>query len=147
MKNLICPVSSETINENTVRITALWVVLLTALFIAVPNPFVPLYLIFDFYIRAFTKSRYSPLSWISAGISRSLQLSPKMIDKAPKVFAGRVGLLFSFAMLLLFLLGAQVAALSAASVLILFAFLECGLNFCAGCWVYTYVVIPLYRDK
>ena len=147
MKKLICPVSSETINENVVRITAMWVVLLTALFIAVPNPFVPLYLIFDFYLRAFTKSRYSPLSWISSRISRSLKLSPKMIDKAPKVFAGRVGLLFSVAMLLLFLLGAQVAALSTASVLILFAFLECGMNFCAGCWVYTYVVIPLYRDK
>ena len=29
--------------------------------------------------------------------------------------------------------------------LVAFAFLECGLNFCAGCWVYTYVVYPLVR--
>lgn len=147
MKNIICPVSDERANENVVRITAFWVILLTGLFIAVPNPFIPFYLAFDFYIRAFTKSRYSPLSWISAGIARSLSLTPRWIDKAPKIFAARVGFLFTLAMLALTITGLPVAAVSTASVLVLFAFLECGLNFCAGCWVYTYIVLPVYRDK
>jgi hypothetical protein len=147
MKKIICPVSDQRANENVVRITAFWVILLTGLFILVPNPFIPLYLAVDFYIRAFTKSRYSPLSWISAGIVRSLNLTPHWIDKAPKIFAARVGFLFSLTMLVFTITGLPVAAVSTASVLVLFAFLECGLNFCAGCWVYTYIVLPVYRDK
>ena len=147
MKNLICPISSEKVNENVVRVTALWVVLLTALFIAIPNPIIPIYLAFDFYIRAFTKSKYSPLSWISTGVVRKLNFEPHLIDRAPKVFAARVGLLFSILMFTLVLFGMTSAAVVTGSVLVLFAFLECGLNFCAGCWVYTYIVLPLYRER
>lgn len=147
MKNIICPISTEKVNENVVRITAFWVVMLTALFIAVPNPIIPLFLAFDFYIRAFTKSNYSPLSWMSAGIARSLHLTPVLIDRAPKIFAARIGLLFSILMLALFIGGFPVVAIITGSILVLFAFLECGLNFCAGCWVYTYVVLPIYRQQ
>lgn len=147
MKEIICPISNEKANENVVRITAFWVVMLTALFILVPNVYVPLYLAMDFYIRAFTKSKYSPLSWMSAGVARWMNLEPHWIDKAPKIFAARVGLLFSILMFSLVVFGLTVPAVIAASVLVLFAFLECGLNFCAGCWVYTYIVAPLYRDK
>jgi hypothetical protein len=147
MKNIICPVSSEKANENVVRITAFWVIMLTGLFIIFPNPYIPLYLAIDFYIRAFTKSRYSPLSWISAGIARSLRLSPRWIDKAPKIFAARVGFLFAVMISAFTLSGVSVAATSSASVLVLFAFLECGLNFCAGCWVYTYIVLPVYKER
>lgn len=147
MKNIICPVSNEKANENVVRITAFWVIMLTGLFIIFPNPYIPLYLAIDFYIRAFTKSRYSPLSWISAGIARSLRSTPHWIDKAPKIFAARVGFLFAVMISAFTLSGVSVAATSAASVLVLFAFLECGLNFCAGCWVYTYIVLPVYKER
>jgi hypothetical protein len=147
MREIICPISSEKANENVVRITAFWVIMLTGLFILVPNPYIPLYLAVDFYIRAFTKSKFSPLSWMSAGITRWLKLEPHMIDKAPKIFAARVGLLFSILMFSMAIFGLVVPAVIIASVLVLFAFLECGLNFCAGCWVYTYIVVPLYRDK
>jgi hypothetical protein len=85
--------------------------------------------------------------WISAGIGRSLNFTPRWIDKAPKIFAARVGFLFSMLMLVLTLSGVTIAAISTASVLVLFAFLECGLNFCAGCWVYTYIVLPVYRER
>lgn len=147
MKNIICPVSNEKANENIVRITAFWVILLTGLFIVFPNPYIPLYLAIDFYIRGFTKSRYSPISWISAGIARSLRFTPRWIDKAPKIFAARIGFLFAVMISAFTLSGVSVAATSSASVLVLFAFLECGLNFCAGCWVYTYIVLPVYKDR
>ncbi len=147
MKKIICPISTEKVNENVVRITASWVVLLSVIFIAIPNSFIPIYLMLDFYIRAFTKLKYSPLSWISAGISRGLKLTPGFIDRAPKIFAARIGLLFSIMMFAMSTFGFIVPAETIAGVLVLFAFLECGLNFCAGCWVYTYIVIPLYRDK
>jgi hypothetical protein len=45
------------------------------------------------------------------------------------------------------LLGWSLFAYISGSTLVLFAFLECGLNFCAGCWVYTYVVYPLVRGR
>jgi len=139
-------VSSARANEHIVRITAFWVILLTGLFIAFPNPYIPLFLVLDFSLRAFTKSRYSPLSWISAGLARLFRLTPAWIDKAPKIFAARIGFLFSVIMFALVLPGLTTAAVVAGSILSLFAFLECGLNFCAGCWVYTYIVLPLYRD-
>ncbi|MCF8346768.1 MAG: DUF4395 domain-containing protein [Bacteroidales bacterium] len=147
MKHLICPISEEKINESVVRITAFWVVILTGLFVAFPHPAIPLYLAIDFYIRAFTKLRFSPLSRISYTMSGFFGLPERTIDKAPKVFAARVGLLFSLLILLFTLVGVPAAAISTAGVLILFAFLECGLNFCAGCWVYTYIVLPIYRNK
>lgn len=127
--------------------TALWVVLLSGIYLLIPNPYIPLYLGIDFYIRAFTKASYSPLSWISHQFVKILNLPIHMIDKAPKIFAARIGFIFSLSVLILTLLGLTAVAIPVASVLILFAFLECGLNFCAGCWVYTYIVIPLYRDK
>ena len=147
MKNIICPISNEKANENVVRITAFWVIILTGSFIFSPNPYIPLFLLFDFYIRAFTKFRYSPLSWLSARINKIAGLQPNLIDKAPKIFAARIGLVFSVLMFILFILGMTNVAIITGAVLVLFAFLECGLNFCAGCWVYTYVVIPFYRKQ
>jgi hypothetical protein len=147
MKNLICPVSNQKANENVVRITAFWVILLTGFYIVMPNIYLPIYLLIDFYIRAFTRLRYSPLSWISAGLARSINLAPTWIDKAPKIFAARVGLLFSIIILALTITGLPTVDVVVASVLAVFAFMECGLNFCAGCWVYTYIVIPVYGNR
>jgi hypothetical protein len=147
MKSIICPISHEKVNESVVRLTALWVVLLMSVFLVLPNPFIPLYLIFDFYVRAFTRSRFSPLSKLSTELVIRFKLPTHLINKAPKIFAARIGLLFSIIIFAFTLVGFIVPAIITSSVLILFAFLECGLNFCAGCWVYTYIVIPLYRDK
>jgi len=143
MKQIICPVSPERVDENVVRFTALWVVLLTALFILYPNPYIPAYLAIDFFVRAFTRSGYSPLSWFSSRLVKGFRMDGVQIDKAPKIFAARIGFTFSVAMAILALAGLQNAAVIAGAVLTLFAFLECGLNFCAGCWVYTYIVYPI----
>ncbi len=147
MKNIICPVSPLRVDENIVRFTALWVVLLAGVTVLVPNIYIPVYLAFDFYLRAFTKARYSPLSWISMQFVKALKLKPHLIDKAPKIFASRIGLSLTVLMAVAALLGFTTLLISIGAVLMLFAFLECGVNFCAGCWVYTYIVLPLYKDK
>lgn len=147
MKNIICPVSQEKVNEYVVRVTAFWIIMLTALYIAIPNLLIPVFLVTDFYIRAFTRYRYSPVSWLSAGITRRAGFGQVWIDKAPKVFAARIGLVLSLMILVFTLTGFPALATVVASILVFFAFLECGINFCAGCWVYTYVVLPLYRNK
>ena len=147
MKSLICPISSERVNENVVRINALFVVILLGIFLIVPNPVIPAVLAVDFFIRAFTKLNYSPLSWLATQLVSQAGIPFVALDKAPKIFAARVGFLFSIIILAFSIAGLAIPAIVTAGVLTLFATLECGFNFCAGCWVYTYVVIPVYKDR
>ena len=140
---LICPVSTERVDENQVRITALGVVITMGAFFLTGSPVFPALLAVDFYIRAFTRMRYSPLGWLGYLLVKTIGLQPVLIDKAPKVFAARVGFLLTFITTAAALSGLQVLAVVTGATLVGFAFLECGLNFCAGCWIYTYVVYPL----
>jgi hypothetical protein len=145
LNQLICPVSPERVDENRVRATAFGVVITMGAFLFTGNAIFPAILALDFYIRAFTKLKYSPLSLLAHGLIRLLGTRPLMIDKAPKVFAARIGLLLATVTTAAALLGLPWLAIALGSTLVLFAFLECGLNFCAGCWVYTYIVYPLVR--
>ena len=147
LTQLICPVSPERVDENRVRITALFVVLVMGMFFISASPIFPLLLAVDFFIRAFTKLSYSPLSYLASLSVKVIGAQTVLIDKAPKVFAARIGLLFTMVTALGALLHWPLVAYLSGSVLVLFAFLECGLNFCMGCWVYTIVVYPLFRKK
>lgn len=80
-------------------------------------------------------------------LSRVIRLKKNPIDKAPKLFAARIGFLFSIAISVLVYFEFAIASELLAGTLFLFAFLECGVNFCAGCWVYTYVVVPFVKDR
>ena len=114
-------------------------------FLITGNALFPAILALDFYIRAFTRLRYSPLSFTGHLMIRMLGTKPILIDKAPKVFAARIGLLLSIITLAAAMLGLPWLAVGTGAILVAFAFLECGLNFCAGCWVYTVIVYPLVR--
>lgn len=144
-KQLICPVSGDRVNENAVRITALFVVLLMGIYFITGFLVIPAFVAVDFYIRAFTKLKFSPLSWLSNQLIKIVDVNPVWIDKGPKIFAARIGFLLTLTSALFGFLGFSVLSISIGSVLVVFAFLECGLNFCAGCWVYTYVVDPLVK--
>jgi len=142
---LICPVSPERVDENRVRVTALGVVFLMGVFFVTGNALFPALLIVDFYIRAFTGLPYSPLSWLAHKFVKVMGTKPVLIDKAPKVFAARIGLLFTIVTTISSILGFSLLAYIVGATLVLFAFLECGINFCMGCWVYTVVVFPRVR--
>ena len=142
---LICPVSAERVDENRVRVTAFGVVITMGAFFLTGNPLFPALLAMDFYIRAFTRLKYSPLSWLAHLFVRAIGTQPVWIDKAPKMFAARVGLLLTTITTAAAIIGMPSLAVVTGATLVGFAFLECGLNFCAGCWVYTYVVFPLIR--
>jgi len=146
-KQMICPVSPERIDENKVRATALGVVIIMGAFLITENIIFPSLLFADFYIRSFTRLKNSPLSWLANLFVAALGTQPVWIDKAPKVFAARIGFLLSALTLVSALVGLPLLAVVTGVTLVGFAFLECGLNFCAGCWVYTYVVFPLVRKK
>ena len=147
MKNIICPISPLRIDEHVIRFTALCVIILVGVTVLQPNYFIPMFLVADFYIRAFTKARFSPLSWVSFRLVKFLKLKPALIDKAPKIFAARIGLVLTALMLFSTIIGWDITLISIGSILMLFAFLECVFNFCAGCWIYTYIILPIYKDN
>jgi len=147
IEKLICPVSPERVDENRVRVTALGVVFVMGIYFVTGYAIFPALLLVDFYIRAFTRLNYSPLSFVSHRFVKVIGTQPMLIDKAPKVFAARIGLILTSITTVGALLHLPLLAYISGSTLILFAFLECGLNFCMGCWLYTFVVYPLVRKK
>ena len=144
---LICPVSPEHVDENRVRATALLVVFTMGAYFVTGSAIFPALMVVDFFIRAFTRLKYSPLSFVAHHFVQVIGPQAVLIDKAPKVFAARIGLILTSITTLGALLHFPLLAYISGSVLILFAFLECGLNFCMCCWLYTYVVYPLSRKK
>lgn len=144
---LICPVSPERVDENRVRVTALGVVIMMGAYFVTGFALFPALLVVDFFIRAFTRLKYSPLSYLAHLFVKMIGTQPVLIDKAPKMFAARIGFIFTAITTLGALLHMPLLAYISGSVLVLFAFLECGLNFCMGCWVYSFVVYPLVRKN
>lgn len=142
MNSLICPISTEKVNKSVVRITGFLVASTIVLYAATGSLFLVGLLFIDFTIRAFTPLKFSPYSWLASKISKSLHLSVKPIDKAPKLFASRVGFLFATAIFALHFVS-PLAALVVGLVLMTFALLESLFDFCVGCVVYTYLVLPL----
>ncbi len=143
-KQLICPISEERVNERVTRINAVvGILLLGAAFVTGSFVF-PAFLTLDFYIRAFTKAKFSPISFLSQQMTNVLQLDKKEIDKAPKIFAARLGFLMSAVVTLLMLMGLNTAAIVVGGVLVFFASLEFALAVCMGCILYTYLVLPFY---
>ena len=140
VKELICPVSNERVNEKVVRCNALLTILLVATAIYFESQLLLLLLVADFYIRAFTTLKTSPLTYLSMNIVLWLKLGLKAIDKAPKIFAARLGFLMSLTILVLFLGGFLNAAFVISGILSLFALLELTIGFCAGCYIYSFVL-------
>ena len=103
-------------------------------------------IVVDYLIRAFTALPYSPFSWVALQIARSFNWPPKQIDKAPKIFAARVGWLFAVATAVLYFIYPP-ASLIVSGTLMVFALLESVFDFCVGCVVYTYLVLPFMGES
>lgn len=146
MNSLICPVSKEKVNKSVVRITALFIATFVVVYALTGNLYFILGITIDFVIRAFTSAKFSPLSFLAHKTAYLLKIKPQSIDKAPKLFASRVGFLFSVATIALFPIN-PVASVIVSLILMSFALLEAVFDFCMGCVVYTYVVLPLNSRK
>ncbi|HVX52463.1 MAG TPA: DUF4395 domain-containing protein [Chitinophagaceae bacterium] len=123
-------------NENKIRLTALWVFILTLISIWAPLLPVAVFLSADFFLRAFGFGKYSPLSWLSNVVVSALSLGNKPIYFAPKIFAARVGFVLALVAVAGLLLQAGTIVLATYIIFSFFAFLESFLGFCAGCYVY-----------
>ena len=145
MKQLICPISKERINEQITRLNAFLGILLIVLGFVFNLPLLFVFLLIDFFIRAFTSISFSPVSYLSYRIVSCLQLREKKIDKAPKIFAARLGFAFVLATVLFIFFEMNTVALITAGIFVFFAALEFALTVCVGCILYTYVVLPFYK--
>ncbi|HKJ41242.1 MAG TPA: DUF4395 domain-containing protein [Sunxiuqinia sp.] len=146
MKNIFCPISDERINEQVARTTALLVVITAILAFGFNSIILMAFLVADFYVRAFTKMKFSPLSYASNQLNQLLKLPVKPIDKAPKIFAARMGFTMSFIFTVLHAVQLTTASAIVAGIMVLFAGLEFAIAFCAGCTIYTYMVLPFYKQ-
>ena len=145
MKQLVCPISEEKINERITRINALATVLLTVTGIVFNPVIFIVFLMADFYIRAFTRLKYSPVSFLSLKLANALNLNKKPIGKAQKIFAARLGFLMTLIITILLLIDLNIAAIVVAGILVFLASLEFALGICVGCIIYTYFVLPFYK--
>jgi len=145
IKQLVCPISNEQVSERVTRINALFAVLLIVSGFVFNSASFIIFLMADFFIRAFTKLKFSPLTYLSYKMVNTFQLDKKVIDKAPKVFAARLGFLMAFVISILLLFGLNTAALAVAIILVFFATLEFALSICLGCIIYTYLILPFYN--
>ena len=128
------------INENKVRLNALWVFILVIISIFYLQLLIAVFLSVDFFLRGFNLGKYSPLAKLSDVVIKQFNIGSKPIYQAPKRFAARIGFVFSVLLTLSSLLQLTTAALALSIVFATFAFLESFLGICAGCYVYNFLI-------
>ncbi len=145
MNNLVCPISSEQINEYVSRVTATVIVSLITLFILTQNVWFLIFATFDFAFRVFEKIKYSPISWVVSKLFNITNLPKKLVNKSPKVFAARLGFFLSALSLGLFFIY-PTSSIIIVGILGICVFADAAFNFCIGCVIYHYIVFPFYKD-
>ena len=153
IKSLACPMSFERIDKNVVRfsavITAAVIALYSVLHVASASTasvfILMLVLAGDYAVRVFT-SQLSPIGWLGRQLTRRLGMTPKQMDKAPKIFAVRVGFIFAACSVGLFFVNPAIA-IGVGMALMAFNLLDGVLDICVGYYFYTYVSLPLFGQK
>lgn len=149
--NLICPLSPENLNKSASRIGATITALLLTAFgvLALDGQtwslIILLAVVADYIIRVFTKAT-PPISAVAAQTAKALRLKPVLMNKGPKIFAWRIGFAMAAVALLALpfsLTGSGVIAIALAG----FNVLDGVFNFCVGCYIYTYVVLPTSEKR
>ncbi len=144
--NFSCPISGRQRDNTTVRVVAGFVFIISALTLGVAAlsstrtaAMITGILTLDFVVRSFIKPKYSPLATLARGIVSGLNFPKKMVDNAPKVFAARVGVVFSLLATILYAGGQLYAGSIVLGILLLCSGLESFISFCLGCFVYAFL--------
>lgn len=140
-----CPISNKRIDERVARLNGLFTFLLVIAFIFTGLWYIPAFLAFDFLMRATNLSKYSPMGFVSRSIVKSLSTKKKLANAGPKIFAARIGLIVSSAIFIFSLISLNISALTLASILALFSFLETAFGYCVACKVYPHFSRILQR--
>lgn len=137
--------SAVQVNEPVVRIVAFEVAVLaiiyaiTTLYSSTPDFLaIPLFLLFDFYLRGWDLQRYSPLRWLAVQFNNRFLHKQKLIFGPPKFFAAKIGTIINFLIISAYICGYEKIGLTLTALLIVFALLESLAGFCAGCYLFSY---------
>ena len=130
------------VNEVAARMVAGMVVLLALATIVFGQGWLFALLAYGFLARVATGPTLSPMGLLATRVLAPRSgIAERPVPGPPKRFAQTVGLAFSStALLLYFVAGSTLAANVVIGVLVLFAALESGLGFCAGCFVFGYLM-------
>jgi hypothetical protein len=145
MKNIVCPISDQRVNEQVTRLNAMFAIGIIVLAFVLNSIFLFIFLMADFFIRAFTEIKFSPIGFASNSLINTLNLPVRLIDKAPKIFAARLGFLMTATIAGLFIFSFKIASVVVATILIFFAGLEFLFAICVGCLIYSYLILPFYK--
>ncbi len=148
MKNIICPISDEKVLVSVPRINAFFVIVILMGLLLNYHIVIISFLIVDFFIRGFINMTKSPLTFVSLKLHRLFKWRNEgFVNKAPKIFAARLGFMFTVFILVLQMFKIEFVADVFSVLFIFFAVLECALNFCLGCWVFTIFIHPFYSKR
>lgn len=144
--NTFCPVSDKRINEQVARLNAGFTLGLILLFLVTQNILPLLFLALDFLLRTSGQERFSVVAKASTGIARYFALQKIIINAGPKIFAARIGFIFSGLAIIGWLLEWKIASLVIVSLLGVFSFLEAASGICVACAIYPFVYRIFYRN-
>jgi len=127
------------VNDVAARLVAAMVVVLSLVIITTGVWWLMIVLAYGFLARVLTGPTLSPMGLLATrGLVPLLGWPTRPVPGPPKRFAQAVGLVFSATALVLYLaLDSMTASRVVLGVLTLFAALESGLGFCAGCFVFN----------
>ena len=129
------------VNEVAARSVAGMVLALALATILTGEPWLLLFLVYGFVARVLTGPTLSPIGLIATRlVVPLLNIPEKPVPGPPKRFAQFVGLVVSSVGAVLFIWVSPIAGKSVLGVLAVFAALESGLGFCAGCFMFGYLM-------
>lgn len=124
------------VNEKAARSVAAGVMLLGLTTLVTQWWWLAVPLAYGFIARVLTGPTLSPLGQLATRVAAPRLGAAKPVPGPPKRFAQGIGVCFSVATLALAAVGSTTVASFVLAVLVLFAGLEAGLGFCAGCFVF-----------
>jgi hypothetical protein len=130
------------VNEISARLVAAMVVALSLAAIITEQPVLFVVLAYGFLARVATGPTLSPMGLLATRVIVPLLGNPsRPVPGPPKRFAQTVGLVLSgTALVLLLTVDSALAAKSVLAVIALFASLKAFAGFCAGCFVFGYLM-------
>ncbi len=138
MPNTInAPIDWKLVNEHSTKIIAIIVFLMSLSFLGTLNLYIPAFLMFDFYVRAFCGGKYSLLQFGVDFLEKKGILAIKMVDNAPKRFAAQIGFLLTDIIFIALIIDLNQLAFLLGLLLAICSFAEGFLGICIICYIYA----------
>ncbi len=133
-----CPIDEQLIDGHVVRLAGFFtfIFLLVGYFL----PSIWLLLLIDFALRI-KIIRFSPIVRLSKWLChRVMHWPPEAINAEPKIFAAKIGFLFSLILTLSLMLPGRTVTLVTLALFLFAVSLETFFNYCLGCKIYQLLV-------